>query len=387
MAKGRGFSFPIGSIPVTVDPSFFLIILLLGINPIDIQPVLILSWVGIAFASVLFHELGHAVAFRTFGVQPSVTLYGMGGLTSGQGRLTPAQSITVSLAGPLSVLVLIGIPALWLQSQGTITTSVGRTILSQVIFINVWWSVLNLLPILPLDGGNVTMSVLDLVTKGRGRRPAEVLSVIVGVGIAIVAFANNFIFGAVMAGMFVAINVRSLSNVKQVEMGDELQFGQRALIEHRPADAQVVAERVLAQRPSGETLRWSSELLGWARLWQGDRAGAEGAVQRYAHAGPPSGSFRAAQALAEGRTAEGVAVMTWAFANEPPGPSQALGAIAIAGTGQSAAFTQELLRLDGGTGVKAAVLFHGLLDYAGYDREAAEVAALLAADGRAGQPR
>src|SRR4051812_45471105 len=137
MARGKGFSFSIGSIPVTVDPSFFLIILLLGINPIDLQPVLILSWVGIAFASVLFHELGHAVAFRTFGVQPSVTLYGMGGLTSGQGRLTPVQSITVSLAGPLSVLLLIGVPALWLQSQGTITTSEGRTILSQVIFINV----------------------------------------------------------------------------------------------------------------------------------------------------------------------------------------------------------------------------------------------------------
>ncbi len=210
---------------------------------------------------------------------------------------------------------------------------------------------------------------------------------IVGVGIGIAALVNGFVFGAVMAGLFIAMNVTSLSKVKQVEMGDELQFGQRALIEHRPADAQVVAERVLAQRPSGDTLRRSSELLGWARLWQGDRAGAEGAVQRYAHAGPPSGSFRAAQALADGRTAEGVAVMTWAFANEAPGPSQVLGAIAIAGTGQSTAFTQELLRLDGGSGVKAAVLFHGLLDYAGYDREAAEVAALLAADGRTSHPR
>ena len=383
-------SFQIGSIPVTVDPSFIVIVGLLGfmsLDPRDFQPVLVASFVGIAFASVLFHEMGHAVAFRRFGVHPSVTLYGMGGLTSGEGRLTPVESIIVSLAGPLSVLLLIGLPALWLESQGTITTTVGRTILSQVIWINVGWSVLNLIPMLPLDGGNVTKSMLDLVTKGRGRRPAEVVSVVVGIGVGLLALAAGFITAAFLAGFFVVANVTSLAKVKQAEMGDELQFGQRALIEHRPADAQVVAERVLAGRPSGATLRWASELLGWSRLWQGDRAGAEGAVQRYAHAGPPSGSFRAAQALAEGRTTEGVAVMTWAFANEPPGPSQVLGAIAIAGTGQSATFVHELLRLEDGSGVQAAVLFHGLLDYAGYDREAAEVAALLAADGRAGQVR
>jgi len=380
-------SFQIGTIPVRVDPSFFLIIVLLGLNPNDVQPVLILSWVAIAFASVLFHELGHAVAFRLFGVQPSVMLYGMGGLTSGEGRLTPVESITVSLAGPLSVLLLIGVPALWLQSQGVVTTSVGRTILEQVIWINVWWSVLNLLPILPLDGGNVTRSVLDLATKGRGRRPAEVVSVIVAVGIGLLAYSYGLVFGMILAGLFAAMNISSLSKVKQDELGDELQFGQRALIEHRPADAQLVAERVLAKRPSGPTLRWASELLGWSRLWQGDRPGAEGAVQRYAHAGPPSGSFRAAQALAEGRIVEGVAVMTWAFANEPPGPSQVLGAIAIAGTGQSEAFTGELLRLDGGAGVQAAVLFHGLLDYAGYAQEATEVAAMLQADGRASRPQ
>ena len=59
----------------------------------------------------------------------------------------------MSLAGPLSVLLLIGVPALWLESQGTITTTVGRTILSQVIWINVGWSVLNLIPMLPARRG------------------------------------------------------------------------------------------------------------------------------------------------------------------------------------------------------------------------------------------
>jgi Zn-dependent protease len=386
MAKGKGLSFHIGTIPVTLDASFFVIIVLfgfLGQNPDAFEPVLLLSWVAIAFASVLLHELGHAVAFRIFGVQPSVTLYGMGGLTSGEGRLKPVENLTVSLAGPLSVLLLVGLPALWLQSQGVVTTSVGETILSQVIWINVWWSVLNLIPMLPLDGGNVTLALLDLATKGRGRRPTEILSVVVAVGVGILAFASGFYLALGLCAMFAIININSLSKVKRDELTDELQFAQRALIEHRPTDAQAVAERVLASRPSGETLRWASELLGWARLWQGDRAGSEGAVQRYAHAGAPSGSFRAAQALADGRVGEGVAVMTWAFANDRPGPAQLLGAIAIAGTGQSEAFTAELLRLDGSAGVQGAVLFQGLLDYAGYGREAAQVTAMLDADGRA----
>jgi hypothetical protein len=75
--------------------------------------------------------------------------------------------------------------------------------------------------------------------------------------------------------------------------------------------------------------------------------------------------------------------MAWAFANEPPGPSQILGAIAVAGTGQTRVFTSELLRLDGDAGVRAALLFRGLLDYAGYDREVAEVTEILTVDGRA----
>jgi len=381
MAKGPQFR--VGGIPVRVDPTFFVIIVILGFDPRNPQLTFIVSWVAIAFVSVLLHELAHAVAFRRFGVQPNVTLYGMGGLTSGSGELTPMQSMAVSAAGPVSVLVLIGLPALWLRSQGTITSYEGRVILSQIIWINVGWSLLNLLPMLPLDGGNITRSLLDMVTRGKGRRPAEVLSVIAAVAIGLVALSIQQPFLVMLAGLFAFMNISSLTRVKTEQLGDELTYGHRALIEHRPRDAEKAATAVLAKKPSGPTLRWACELLGWSRLWQGDQVGAEAAVQRYAHVGPASGSFRAAQALAAGRTAEGVAIMVWAFANEPPGHSQILGAIAVAGTGQTGAFTAELLRLDGDAGVRAAVLFRGLLDYAGYTSEVSEVTALLTVDGRA----
>ena len=326
--------FRLAGIPVRVEPAFFVIIVILGLNPRDVQPVLVATWVVIAFVSVLLHEFGHAVAFRIFGVQPRITLYGMGGLTHGEGRLTPTESIVVSLAGPLSALFLLGLPALWLQANGTISGTVGRLVVSQVIWINVGWSVLNLLPILPLDGGNVLLSGLELVSHGRGRRVAEVVSIVVAVAVGLLAFEFRFYFGAILAVMFAGVNLSSLSKVKQDQLADQLSFGHRALIEHRPADAQQAAEAVLAKRPSGALLRWASELLGWSRLWQGDQPGAQAAVDRYAHAGAPSGSFRAAQALAAGHLGEGIAVMTWAYANEPPGPSQVLGAIAVAFQGR-----------------------------------------------------
>ncbi len=385
MAKRSHFR--IGGIPVRVELYFFVIIGILAyeFNIQDPKPAYILGFVGIAFVSVVVHELGHAVAFRIFGVDPHITLVGMGGLTTGSGRLTPRQHIIVSLAGPLSALVLFGLPALWLWNQGTVTSTDGRVILIEVLWINVGWSVLNLLPMLPLDGGNVALSLFDVATKGRGRRPAEILSVAVAAVGGLVAWATGLYGLLLLVVMIIGINVSSLSRVKQQEIGDEMGFAYRALIEHRPAEAEQVAAKVLAQHPSGAALRNASELMGWARLWQGDQPGAELAVQRYAHAGAPSAMFRGAQALAAGRLVEGVSIMTWAFANEPPGPVQALGAVAVAGTGQTRPLVTELLRLDGMTGVRAALGLRTLLEFANYQREAETVTDMLTADGRAGQ--
>ena len=66
-----------------------------------------LCWVVAVFLSVLVHEMGHALAIRALGVQPWITLYGMGGLTSHRGgRLPPKTQILVSLAGPAAGFAL-----------------------------------------------------------------------------------------------------------------------------------------------------------------------------------------------------------------------------------------------------------------------------------------
>jgi hypothetical protein len=111
---------------------------------------------------------------------------------------------------------------------------------------------------------------------------------------------------------------------------------------------------------------------------QGDLAGAEPAARAAAPLVEPSSSLRAAVALAEGRRAEGVAVMAWAFAHDAAGPPKSLGAVAVGGSGCADAVARELV-LMGEDGHRGAVLLRDLLAYAGYQQAAAQVDAVLTA--------
>lgn len=364
----------VAGIPVRIEPTFFVVLVLLGLP----QPWFrVVTWVLIASVSVLLHELGHAVAFRSYGVKPSIVLHGFGGLTSGSGELTSRQRIVVSLAGPFSALLLFGVPALLLAWSGAVPTGEASVILRQVVWINVGWSLLNLVPVLPLDGGQVFLDVCDIVTGGKGRRLAEIVSVVVAVGLAVVAIADGFLFGAVMAGGFAALNLNQLRQVRQDELVDRLAVAHRALLEHRPDDARPIAEEVLRKRPQGSTLSWAAELLGWAHLMQGDVAGAEPAAAAAAPLVVPSSSLRGAVALAEGRRAEGVSIMAWVFARDEARPPKSLAAVAVGGTGTADAVARELV-LMGDEGQQGAVLLRDLLAYAGYHDAAAAVDAVLA---------
>src|SRR5262249_26986527 len=118
------FSFRLGSIPVIVHPGHLLLGAILGVmslddgsagwpgtvlsNPDDPRLLLtrvsvVLIWVGIVFVSVLFHELGHAVAFRAFHYHPTIQLVFFGGVTSPntRGPLPWGRDVVSTVAGPL----------------------------------------------------------------------------------------------------------------------------------------------------------------------------------------------------------------------------------------------------------------------------------------------
>jgi Zn-dependent protease len=112
-----------------------------------------------AFLSVLIHELGHASVMRRFGDRNvQVVLYSFGGYAQGSRRFSRWEDILVTAAGPglqiaagLAVYFAMGIwqsPSAWLGQLA-----------GWFFLVSISWAVLNLLPILPLDGGRLCSAI------------------------------------------------------------------------------------------------------------------------------------------------------------------------------------------------------------------------------------
>src|SRR5262245_32950585 len=160
--------FSLFGIPVRVHPFFWLFSAVMGWNPRDIN--LMLIWIGCAFVSILVHELGHALTAQSFGWQPHIVLYSFGGYAAFQPTwgYTTARSVLVSFAGPGAGFVLFGIVygVRQLLIQKGLLPHEGRQALylkeffEDMMLINLGWGLVNLLPVIPLDGGQISRVLL-----------------------------------------------------------------------------------------------------------------------------------------------------------------------------------------------------------------------------------
>jgi len=212
--------------PVRVHPFFWVVALLLGIGgggPAD--PVKVLIWVAVVFVSILVHELGHAFLQRYYGGRPWITLYGFGGLAScNDCDRSPRSHIIILLAGPMAgfllALALVATIRLAGHSVGLIlasnavildegglswrwvrpfvlfaadfdnfSSSALNLAIEYALFINILWGLINLLPIYPLDGGQISR---ELFTLGNPRR-GIVLSLQLSVGAAVLVAAYGLL--------------------------------------------------------------------------------------------------------------------------------------------------------------------------------------------------
>ncbi|MBN3909630.1 MAG: site-2 protease family protein [Nostoc sp. NMS1] len=116
------------------------------------------------FASVVAHELGHSfVAIRQGIDVKSITLFIFGGLASLEKESkTPGEAFWVAIAGPMVSLLLFGI----LTAIGVTTTASGplAAILGVLASVNLALALFNLIPGLPLDGGNILKAIVWKVT-------------------------------------------------------------------------------------------------------------------------------------------------------------------------------------------------------------------------------
>lgn len=207
-------NFSLAGIPVRVHPLFWLMTVLFGFSTGGLIQLLI--WIVAVFISILVHELGHALTMRLYGQPSQIVLHGMGGLTiPGSVRwgsawanvsLTPNQEIFISLAGPgagfiLAALIIAGsvmaggsliltslfglipFPVVSLPFNSQLADSVVMTFL----WVNIFWGLINLLPVYPLDGGNVARHLLVRADPWAGARKSLWVSVVTGAVVAVLS--------------------------------------------------------------------------------------------------------------------------------------------------------------------------------------------------------
>lgn len=194
------------------------------------QGILLVIWVAAVFVSVLVHELGHSLVMRYYGVHSYIVLYHFGGLAVPEGagsfgrmrrHSSSWEQIAISAAGPGAGLALAGLLIVALRLSGSallfpvpyldrvVSVTEGNPITSTplqaavffIILPCVFWSLLNLLPVYPLDGGQIARELLTLQNPRDGVRYSLILSVTAGAGVAVYAFLNGDTFLAIFFGL------------------------------------------------------------------------------------------------------------------------------------------------------------------------------------------
>lgn len=162
-------------IPFYINPSWFLILGLMTLNfgaSLAYQTQLpgILPWLlGLTtalllFSSVLAHELGHSFVAKSQGIEvKSITLFIFGGLASLEKESkTPEQAFLVAIAGPVVSLILF---TFFMVIEGNLSLPPAlQLIVSLLATINLILALFNMIPGLPLDGGNVLKAIVWKIT-------------------------------------------------------------------------------------------------------------------------------------------------------------------------------------------------------------------------------
>lgn len=188
-----------GKIPIIIHPFFWLTAAILGFLLSQGSIVGILVWILLILVSVLFHELGHATTALLFGLKPRIELIALGGVTVHQGDKLPFwKQFLIVLNGPLFGFFLFVLSWLLLQVP-SLATGFGGNILKYFALLNLYWTIFNLVPVLPLDGGQLLRIVLEGFFGAKGFRAALLVGIVLA-GVASLFFfmTRNFLLGAIL---------------------------------------------------------------------------------------------------------------------------------------------------------------------------------------------
>lgn len=221
-------------IPLFFDSSWFILILwAIYVNSQDYQESrLFLFWgTGLVvaillFCSVVFHELGHSLVAISQGINVnSITLFRFCRVVLiERDYRTPGEAFQVAIARPLVSLVLFFL--LGLTSLLFPTSSLIGELINKVAEINLILGIVNIMPVLPLDGGQVLKAVVWKITGSHfiGIRLAAKIGKCLGwLGISlglIIVFTNRDynVFLIALIGWFALGNARIYQHITDLQL-------------------------------------------------------------------------------------------------------------------------------------------------------------------------
>lgn len=202
--------FSLFGIPVEIQPWFWLVLALIGGALGAATTAALISvclFVLAGFISIMIHEFGHALTSQRYGARPSITLHGFGGYAVFPGsRFTRTQDFIVTAAGP-AVQIVLGLLALLAFFHAALPTTSIREFFWYLGVISLFWAVLNLVPVIPLDGGRLMASILG---PARGVFALKVSMITaIAVGVLMLVFMKSFLF-PIFLGMMAYQNWQEL---------------------------------------------------------------------------------------------------------------------------------------------------------------------------------
>ena len=242
----------------------------------------VLMWMGLLFLTIFVHELGHALARVAFGERPSISLAWLGGHTHGEvnAPIPWQRDALQTAAGPLAGL-LLGFGAWALRTQVGGFSEVGDFFLRWLVWTTSVWTVLHLLPLLPLDGGRLLATLSTRVAGQQGFLASQGLALVVCAAVVAFSAALGHPFWGLL--FFLLYGLRPLRLLSAGLRGERLvppssdepqvqalQQARQALEAGDLEEARRLAEQLLEKEDTApEVDSQAHHLLGWVALKQG----------------------------------------------------------------------------------------------------------------------
>ncbi len=204
--------------PLDVRPGFLILLALFGfLYPDEGLGIWLAGAVGVF---TLIHELGHAFAARATGAKAEITLDFLAGYASfvPTRPLKRRERAGIALAGP-GIQIVLGATILLLMQDNPLSE---HNLSDPPSTLAIWFAgpvmgLINLFPILPLDGGNIVMSGLDAIIPGR----SKLVMIYASMALTIITLIYLFNHGTVVSPYFLIFPL--LTQIQMLRESNERQ--------------------------------------------------------------------------------------------------------------------------------------------------------------------